>query len=383
MPAAAAPVTLVADGVVRGASVAGPGWVRVVDGRIAATGDGPPPSDLPGAPGEQVRVAGVLAPGFVDIHHHGALGHDYGSASAEDAVAAADHHRRRGSTTLCASVATAPLAVLEERVDLLSGLVADGVFAGIHLEGPYLDAGHRGCHAPDLLRPPSVAELRRLVGAARGALRMVTLAPELPGAGDAIRYLVAEGVTVAVGHTSCTAGQARAAFDAGATVLTHAFNGMPPLHHREPGPLGAALFDERVTIELILDGHHVAPEPARVLAAVAPGRLALISDAMAATGLGDGAYAIGGSDVVVTGSVARATSNGSLAGSTIAVADAFAAAVGVLGLDVAAAVACASATPARALGLAEPRIAAGAPADLVAVEGGRVTRVLRAGRFVA
>lgn len=382
MSAAAAPVTLVADGVVRGAAVAGPGWVRVVDGRIAATGDGVPPADAD-APGEQVRVAGVLAPGFVDIHHHGALGHDYGSASADEVAAAAEHHRRRGSTTLCASVATAPLDALERRVALLGELVADGLFAGIHLEGPYLDAGHRGCHAPDLLRRPSVAELRRLVGAARGGLRMVTLAPELPGALDAVRFLVAEGVTVAVGHTSCTADQARAAFDAGATVLTHAFNGMPALHHRAPGPLGAALFDDRVTIELILDGHHVAPEPARVLATVAPERLALVSDAMAATGLGDGAYEIGGSAVVVTDSVARATSNGSLAGSTVAVADAVAAAVEVLGLDLPAAVASASAVPARAVGLDAPALVVGAPADLVVVEGGRVTRVLRAGRFLA
>lgn len=381
MPDPAASATLVADGVVRGAAVSGPGWVRVVDGRITATGDGPPPAAV-GAPAEEVRVAGVLAPGFVDIHHHGALGHDYGSASPEDAEVAAAHHRGRGSTTLCASVATAPLDVLVERVALLSGLVAEGRFAGIHLEGPYLDAGHRGCHAPDLLRPPSVAELRRLVGAARGALRMVTLAPELPGAADAIRYLVAEGVTVAVGHTSCTAAQARAAFDAGATVLTHAFNGMPGLHHREPGPLGAALFDDRVTVELILDGHHVAPEPARMLATVAPERLALVSDAMAATGLGDGAYEIGGSAVVVTGSVARATSNGSLAGSTITVADAVARAVAVLGLDVAAAVASASSIPARALGLPAPGIVAGAPADLVVLDGARVTRVVRAGRFL-
>jgi N-acetylglucosamine-6-phosphate deacetylase len=379
VPDAVAPVTLVADGVVRGAAVSGRGWVQVVDGRVAATGDGPPP----GGPGEVVRVAGVLAPGFVDIHHHGALGHDYGSAPAEGVVVAADHHHRRGSTTLCASVATAPLDVMVERVALLSGLVAEGRFAGIHLEGPYLDAGHRGCHAPDLLRPPSVAELGRLVGAARGALRMVTLAPELPGALDAIRYLVDEGVTVAVGHTSCTAEQAGAAFDAGATVLTHAYNGMPPLHHREPGPLGAALFDDRVTIELILDGHHVVREAALLLATVAPDRLALVSDAMAATGLGDGAYEIGGSAVVVTDSVARATSNGSLAGSTITVADAVAAAVEVLGMDVAAAVASASAIPARALGLPEPRIVAGAPADLVVIEGARVTGVVRDGRFLA
>lgn len=378
MTAQAQPVTLVADGVVSGAAVTGPAWVQVAAGRVAALGEGPPP-DLAG---ETVRVEGILAPGFVDIHHHGARGRDYGADTADDARAVAEYHHGRGSTTLNASVATLPLEVLEQRLDLLSGLVAAGQIAGIHLEGPYLDVGHRGCHAPELLRPASVVELRRLVSAAQGALRMVTLAPELPGALDAIRYLVDQGVTVAVGHTSCTSQQARAAFDAGATVLTHAFNGMPSLHHREPGPLGAALFDERVTIELILDGHHVAAEPARLLAAVAGDRLALISDAMAATGMGDGEYTIGGSAVVVSGSVARAPSNGSLAGSTIAVADAVTAAVTVLGMGVAAAVASASSIPARALGLAEPEIATGAVADLVVVSDARVTRVMRGGRFL-
>jgi N-acetylglucosamine-6-phosphate deacetylase len=372
------PITLVADGLVDGSTTTAPAWVRIDAGRIVATGDGRPPGDVD----RVVTVEGVLAPGFVDMHHHGAMGHDYGAGSADDSRVVVDHHHRRGSTTLNASVATLPLDVLEARVELLSELHAAGSIAGIHLEGPYLDAGHRGCHAPELLRHPSVPELERLVRAARGALRMVTLAPELPGADEAIRFLVDEGVTVAVGHTSCTAAQARAAFDAGATVLTHAYNGMPSLHHREPGPLGVALYDERVTLELILDGHHVSPEPAKLLSSLAPHRLALISDAMAATGLGDGDYAIGGTAVVVENSVARATSNGSLAGSTIALADAFTAAIEVLGMDLPAAVASASTIPAKALGLPAPRIAPGVAADLVVVTAGRVSRVMRAGEFL-
>lgn len=374
----AGPLTLVAEGLVSDSAVIGPAWVRVEAGRIAATGEGRPPGD----DGRVETVAGILAPGFVDIHHHGALGWDYGQGSTEASRAVAGYHHRRGSTTLIASLATLPLDVLEERVAQLSELHRVGDIAGIHLEGPYLDEAHRGCHAPELLRHPSVSELRRLVDAADGALRMVTLAPELPGAEAAIRFLVSEGVTVAVGHTSCTAAQARAAFDAGATVLTHAYNGMPSLHHREPGPLGVALFDERVTLELILDGHHVSPEPARLLSSLAPHRLALISDAMAATGLGDGDYSIGETAVVVTDSVARAPSNGSLAGSTIAVADAFTAAIEVLGMDLPAAVASATTIPGKALGLAEPRIAPGAVADLVVITAGRVSRVMRAGRFL-
>lgn len=371
------PVTLVADAMVTGSSVTGPAWVTVHEGRILAAGEGQGP-----AGGEVVPVQGTLVPGLVDIHHHGALGHDYGLSSREDTLRVAGHHRGRGSATLVASVATAPLDHMVERVELLGELHDAGEIAGIHLEGPYLDAGHRGCHATDLLRPPAVGELRRLVDAGQGALRMVTLAPELPGAEAAIRFLVEQGVTVAVGHTSCTAEQARAAFGWGATVLTHAFNGMPALHHREPGPLGAALFDERVTIELIFDGHHVATEPAAVLTCVAPERLALISDAMAATGLGDGDYVIGATPVRVTGAVARATTNGSLAGSTITLSDAFTRAMDLLGYDVAGAAAAASAIPARALGLAVPRLAAGEPANLLVVEGSRITRVMQAGDFL-
>ena len=373
------PTTLVADGLVTGSTLTGPAWVRIDGGRVVATGEGRPPEGLVGV---ETVVDGVLAPGFVDIHHHGALGWDYGAGSTDGSLAVVGHHHRQGSTTLVASLATLPLDELELRVEQLGELYAAGSIAGIHLEGPYLAPGHRGCHAPDLLRHPSVPELRRLLRAAPGAVRMVTLAPELPGALEAVRLLVDEGVTVAIGHTSCTAAQAQAAFDAGATVLTHAYNGMPALHHREPGPLGAALFDERVTLELILDGHHVSAAPARVLSEIAPERLALISDAMAATGMGDGEYTIGGTAVVVEDSVARAPSNGSLAGSTITVADAFASAVEVLGMDLPAAVASASTIPARALGLPEPRIAAGAPADLVVITGGRVSRVMRAGELL-
>lgn len=372
-------LTLVAEGLVGGAAVTAPAWVQIEAGRIVATGEGRPPGD-----GGQVEVIdGVLAPGFVDIHHHGALGWDYGAGPAEGSRAIAGHHHSRGSTTLVASLATLPLDVLERRLEHLSELHAAGVIAGVHLEGPYLAEGHRGCHAPELLRHPSVPEFRRLVSAAQGALRMVTLAPELPGAQESIRFLVDHGVTVAVGHTSCTAAQARAAFDAGATVLTHAFNGMPALHHREPGPLGIALFDERVTLELILDGHHVSAEPARMLSTIAPHRLALISDAMAATGLGDGDYSIGETAVVVKDGVARAPSNGSLAGSTITVADAVTAAVEVLGMDLPHAIASATSIPARALGLPEPRLAAGAAADLVVLSAGRISRVMRAGEFLA
>jgi N-acetylglucosamine-6-phosphate deacetylase len=289
--------------------------------------------------------------GYLDMHCHGAVGFDFGSCSLGEARQAVDYHKSRGTDTLIASVATAPIRVLTERVQLLGGLEADGKIAGIHLEGPYLSPGHKGAHAPELLRHPAIAELQVILAAHPGAVKMVTIAPELPGAEAAIKYLVDQGVVVAVGHTSCTGAQARAAFDWGATVLTHGFNGMPGLHHREPGPLGVAMLDDRVTVELILDGHHVCNEAAQILLQVAGDRVALISDAMAATGLGDGDYEIAGSPVLVKDSIARVTTTGALAGSTITVSDGVDRMINVLGIPKATAIAAATSTPAKALGI--------------------------------
>lgn len=365
-----------ADRVVADSAVLSPGWVAIEEGLITDYGQGNPTSAV------RDRIAGTIVPGFVDVHAHGAAGADFGSADEAGIGAIVEHHARCGTTTLVASVATAPLDVLEQRVRNLRLFVERGILAGIHLEGPYLSPQRRGAHDIELLRHPEPAEMQRLLDAGAGTIRMVTIAPELPGAEVVIRSMVAQGVTVALGHTACTAEEARAAIEWGATVLTHAFNGMPSLHHREPGPLGVALVDDRVTVELILDGHHVGTEAAEIIRRVAVGRLALVSDAMAATGLGDGEYRIAGSPVVVRDGVAMLADGSSLAGSTITIADGFQRLMDVHGAGFAEAVMASSETPARALGLPRPGIWVGAPADLVVLQGSAVEGVMRAGTWL-
>lgn len=330
--------------------------------------------------GGVVRATRVL-PGFVDLHCHGALGFDFGSCSVDEARAAAGFHLERGATAVVASVATAPLADMRAAIVRLRGLVDEGVLAGIHLEGPYLSERRRGAHAPSLLRVPERAEIRELLDVGEGAVRAVTIAPELPGAIDAIPDIVAAGAVAAAGHTDATAEEMRAAVDAGVRLVTHAFNGMRPLHHRDPGPLAVALADERVVLELILDGHHVADEIVELVRRLAPGRLALVSDAMAATGCADGRYEVAGSDVEVAGGIARAVGDGSLAGSTTPLGDAvdrfaslFAPSIDELA-DVSAR------TAAHLLGRPAP-LSAGSSADAVAWDEDGVRRVLTKGRWM-
>jgi N-acetylglucosamine-6-phosphate deacetylase len=357
-----------------GTTTDGPGWLAVEDGTVIARQSGLAP--------DPHRQLGTVVPGFVDIHSHGALGHDAGSADAPALTAVADFHARRGTTSLVASVATAPLDALEAAVRSLRPHVESGMFAGIHLEGPYLSPERRGAHNPALLRDPALAEVRSLVAAGAGAVRMVTIAPELPGAEECIRWLAANGVTVAIGHSDADAATASAAFGWGASVVTHLFNGMRPLHHREPGIIGAALVDDRVVVELILDGQHVRAEAAEIVRRSAPGRLALVSDSMAAAGLGDGDYDLAGSAVRVRDGVATLVHGDSLAGSTATVSVGFRTLV-TAGVPLVDAVAITSATPSRALGLPDP-LAVGSRADLLEIDDdGAVQRVMRRGEWLA
>lgn len=369
--------TLTADVVATADTVWSPGFVTVEGTRIVALGGGWPGADA----GPTERVAGTILPAFVDQHAHGALGIDFTRATPEEARLVTDFHAATGSTRLIASLATAPLDVLARALSTLAPLVDEGVLAGLHLEGPYLSVARRGAHDPRLLRKPSIAELAALVEAGAGSLRMVTIAPELPGALEAISWLVEQKITVALGHSDADFDVARRAIDAGATVATHLFNGMRPLGHREPGLVGAVLDDDRVLLELILDGHHVAAPVASLVRRVAPGRLALVSDAMSATGLGDGAYEIAGSPVLVTEGVAMLADGSSLAGSTATVADGLVR-LGVAGVELSEVVSATSGSSARALGL-PPGLAVGARADLVVVGAALdACRVLRAGAWL-
>ncbi|MGN8049242.1 N-acetylglucosamine-6-phosphate deacetylase [Curtobacterium sp. 22159] len=344
------------------------GWLVIDDadtagsvGTVRGTGTGTPPTT-----DRTIAVEGTIVPGMVDLHAHGALGHDFSRCDAGQAVAAAAHHRTRGTTTLVASIATGPVEDTAAALARLRPLVAAGTLGGLHLEGPWLSPARRGAHRADLLHAPTPGELDAYLAAADGALRIVTLAPELPGALDAVRRLVAEGVVVALGHTDASADETRQAIDAGATLVTHLFNGMPPVHHRAPGPVGVALTDERVLLECIVDGHHLDSVTVDLVQRAAPGRTVLVSDAMSATGCGDGDHTIAGSAVSVRDGVAVLADGSSLAGSTITVADA-ARRLLASGTPLREVVAASATRSSRLLDAPAP-LSIGAPADVLVID---------------
>jgi N-acetylglucosamine-6-phosphate deacetylase len=365
--------------VVTQAGVPEPGWIEVSDGTIAEVGSGAPPSgdvtDLGG---------GWLLPGFIDLHVHGGGGHDF-AASPEDLAAGVAFHASHGTTRTLISLVTGPVEETKERL----GWIADaakqgGHVVGAHLEGPFLSHARCGAQNPAFLLKPDPGIMTGFLDAGRGAVRLVTVAPELPGGFELVDQLVAAGVVAAVGHTDADYETVRRAFDRGASLVTHAFNGMRSTHHREPGPVPAAL-DAGVPCELINDGIHVHPAAARLLTRAGADKVVLITDAIEATGVGDGVYALGGQDVVVSEGQARLASNGSLAGSTLTMDAAVRRAVLDVGLPIQDASLAASGTPARLLGLAGRcgAIATGLDADLVHLdEDLYLTRVMTAGRWL-
>lgn len=284
------------------------------------------------------------------MHVHGGGGASFTAGQVGDVEATVAFHRRHGTTTTLASLVTAAPGELLSAIGVLAEATRQGIIAGIHLEGPWLSRGRCGAHDHTQLRPPDPAEIDAILDAADGTVRMVTLAPELPGSDDAIRRFIDAGAVVAVGHTDATYEQTRRALELGATVGTHLFNAMPPLDHRDPGPVLALLQDPRVTVELIADGVHVHPEVVNaVIAAAGPDRVAVITDATAAAGCGDGEYQLGAVPVVVASGVARVRGTSTIAGSTATMDQVFRAVA--TGAGLAAAVQTVSATPARVLGL--------------------------------
>lgn len=375
---------LTAGSVLTGAQLLRPGWIEVAGGRITAVGSG-----APGRPADRELGAATVVPGFVDTHVHGGGGGSFSAAAQTET--AVRLHRRHGTTTLVASLVTESPADLLAQVRGLAGQVRDGLIAGIHLEGPWLSAKRCGAHDPALLRDPEPVELQSVFDTGDGTIRMVTLAPERTGALDAIRRVVDAGAVAAVGHTEATYEQTRAAIEAGATVGTHLFNAMRPVHHREPGPVIALLEDPRVTVEVIADGVHVDGALYRhVTGSAGPDRVSLVTDAMAAAGMADGAYRIGPLDVAVEDGVAHLVGTDTIAGSTATFDRLFRFAVahgerGGLTRDEALdlAVRQSSVNPARALGLPDPTLRAGAAADLVVLDGDLVvSAVLCRGEWV-
>jgi N-acetylglucosamine-6-phosphate deacetylase len=336
-----------AGAVLTGSELLRPGWIEIAAGVITAVGAGSPPR-----PADRDFPAMTVVPGFVDTHVHGGGGGSF-SAGADQTAAAVALHRRHGTTTLLASlVSEAPDDLLRQVRDLAE-LVRAGVLAGIHLEGPWLAAQRCGAHDPVLLRDPEPEELSRVFDAGDQTIRMVTLAPERSGGIEAIRRIVDAGAVAAVGHTEASYQQTCAAIEAGATVGTHLFNAMRPIHHREPGPVIALLEDSRVTV-------------------AGTGRVSLVTDAMAAAGMEDGAYRIGPLAVDVTGGVAHLAGTDTIAGSTATMDTLFRFAVthSRLPRDEAMrlAVCQSSVNPARALGLPSPVLQPGARADLVVLD---------------
>ncbi|MFE1882835.1 N-acetylglucosamine-6-phosphate deacetylase [Streptomyces diastatochromogenes] len=335
----------------------------VVDGkRITSTAP---------ANAQMIDVSGHwLVPGFVDIHNHGGGGASF-SGTVDDVLKAIRTHRLHGTTTLVASTVTDEMDLLVRQAGLLSELAEQGDIAGIHFEGPFISPCRKGAHSEELLRDPEPAEVRKLIDAGRGKATMVTLATELPGGIDSVRLLAEHGVIAAIGHTDATYEQTVEAIDAGATVATHLFNAMPTLGHRSPGPIAALLEDERVTVELINDGTHLHPAALELAFHHAgASRVAFITDAMDAAGIGDGRYMLGPLEVEVSEGVARLVEGGSIAGSTLTLDRAFKRAVTVDRLPVEDAVAALSANPARLLGLSD-RIGSlepGKDADLVLLD---------------
>lgn len=352
---------------VSGGVVTPGGWMAADGAVIAAAGSGDRWRAWAGEKTVVIDAAGrFLTPGFIDIHCHGGGGaaFDDGADGIRTGLAL---HRAHGTTRSLVSLVTAPLADLEARLRVVAALTADDpLVLGSHLEGPFLDATYKGAHPAELLVPPAPDAIGRLLDAASGTLRQVTIAPEVAGGMDAVAQFVAADVAVAVGHTSATYEQARTAFDAGASILTHAFNGMPALLHRAPGPVAAAIASG-ATLELINDGVHVHPQVARILFAAAPGLVALITDAMEAAGVGDGHYGLAGRAVTVKAGVARLDDGGSIAGSTLTLDAAVRRAVDDVGIPLGHAVAAATGIPAAAIGRANDlgALAPGFVADAV------------------
>ena len=331
-----------------------PGDVEIADGIVVRAG-------LPG--GVRGRIA---VPGFVDLQVNGFGGVDLLATDTEGYKLAGEALLETGVTAYLPTFITAPE---EELLGALREVPADSNggprILGAHVEGPFLARKRVGTHPLADLREPDPALLQRILGA--GPVRIVTLAPELPGAGELIDLLLARGVTVSLGHTDATAEEANAAFDRGVRTVTHLFNAMRPFRHRDPGVAGAALARPDVVVQIILDGIHLAPETARLVWQAAGGRVALVTDAVAGAGVSDGSYSLGGLEVDVRDGVARGP-DGVLAGSALTMVEAVRN-LHALGVPLAEAIGAATSVPAGVIGREDVgRIGVGLPADVVVLD---------------
>ncbi len=342
------------------------GDIEVADGRIVSVGLAPK------------RGGGIAVPGFVDLQVNGFGGVDFAAADASGYKTAGDALLDSGVTAYQPTLITAPEHDLIAALSEVPAEPAGPRILGVHLEGPFLSPNRLGAHPAASRRDPDRGLLERLLAA--GPVGYMTLAPELDGALELVDLLHERGIVVSCGHSDATAEQAAAAFARGVGTVTHLFNAMRPLGHRDPGIAGAALVRDDVIVQVILDGHHLAEETAKVVWRAAAGRIALVTDAIAAAGIGDGSYRLGEVEVEVREGVAR-RADGVLAGSVMTMVEAVQN-LHALGASLVDAVAAATSIPARVarrpeLGVLRP----GGEADIVVLDGGlEIRRVLRAGR---
>lgn len=343
------------------------GYLDIADGVIDSVGAGAPP----GKPDLELSD-GYLLPGFVDLQVNGYFGEDLQTADAAGWGAVASGLPSTGTTSFVPTLITAPLARLAAELQAAAAIVASlpaggARVLGVHLEGPFLSPLRRGAHNEAWLTDPTPEAVEELIQAGGGLLRLVTLAPERLGALDAIDRLAAAGVLVSVGHSDATGAQVAAAADRGARMVTHLFNAQRPLSHREPGVVGQALTDGRLTSGLIADLHHVAGPVCALAFRAAPGRIALVTDAAAPAGMPPGEYLLGGEPVTLPPAAGAppVRADGTLAGSALRMDRAVANMVSA-GVGLAEAVAAATRIPADLIGRPDlGRLAPGAAADLV------------------
>jgi len=350
-------------------------WLTSADGVITATGTDEEEFEhacrsIAVDPADDTRIidaAGrLLTPGYVDIHAHGSWERSFDDGPEGIDIARAGH-AVHGTTRQVCSLITNPIDVMCENLrNVRAAMDRRPDVLGSHLEGPFLALARKGAHDPECLRDPVPELVEELLDAADGSLRQITIAPELPHGIDAIGRFAAAGVVPAVGHCDANYDMAKRGFDTGAGIITHMFNAMNGLHHREPGPIPAAVEDPRVTIEIINDGFHVQDPMVRLGFGFAPHRTAFVTDAMAATDCPDGSYKLGALDVNVVDGHARLVSNGAIAGSTLLLEVAVRRAVTVLGISPVDAVEAATLTPARTFGYDRPNPVTGAPLGLLA-----------------
>ena len=347
-----------------GTGVLVPGYLSVQGGVIAEVGDGPPP----GEPDLDLGT-GVLVPGLVDLQVNGYYGVDLADCDPDGWALVARRLPETGTTAFLPTFITAPVptlaTALRSAAKAAEAVTAGARVLGVHLEGPFLSPARAGAHRRDWIVPPSPGAVAELLEAGQGLLRLVTLAPEADGALAAIGTLTAAGVLVSVGHSDATAAEVAAGAAAGARMVTHLFNAQRGLHHREPGVVGQALTDQRLTSGLIVDLSHVSAAACAIAFAAAPGRICLVTDAAACAGMPPGRYLLGGQPVdLPPGGGAPVRPGGTLAGSALRMDQAVGNAVAV-GLELPEAVAAASRIPADLIGRPDlGRLAAGAVADL-------------------